>query len=269
MSIHFYPVIKTDICCDDYSVKINGCEVELNTARVSCEPHNRRWPGHQRQIEQTELVNFLSFAIDGVAEFEITPKTPFEKVTIRPKSLGITPEIKDGVIKFTLNKPQYFTVEAYGRSKALHVFADPMPDYNVDFKSDGVIYFGKGEHHAGEIHLESNQTLFIDEGAVVYGIVRAKDAKNVKILGRGILDVSKNKEKILFECEAANNHEALDRIIDDVTDIPLLGSAIYSQWRYFNHWAYNGAEILEPQNRAWFILALSRLVILSEEFVGL
>ena len=29
--------------------------------------------------------------------------------------------------------------------------------------------------------------------------------------------------------QAANNYEALDRIIDDVTDIPLLGSAIYSQ----------------------------------------
>ncbi len=64
---------------------------------------------------------------------------------------------------------------------------------------------------------------------------------------------------------AANNHEALDRIIDDVTDIPLLGSAIYSQWRYFNHWAYTGAEILEPENRAWFILALSRLALLSGE----
>ena len=62
---------------------------------------------------------------------------------------------------------------------------------------------------------------------------------------------------------AANNHEALDRIIDDVTDITLLCSAIYSQWRYFNHWAYTGAEILEPQNRAWFILALSRLAMLS------
>ncbi len=62
---------------------------------------------------------------------------------------------------------------------------------------------------------------------------------------------------------AANNYEALDRIIDDVTDIPLLGSAIYSQWRYFNHWAYTGAEILEPENRAWFILALSRLALLS------
>ena len=65
--------------------------------------------------------------------------------------------------------------------------------------------------------------------------------------------------------QAANNHEALDSIIDDVTDIPLLGSAIYFQWRYFNHWAYDAAEILAPQNRAWFILALDRLVLLSGE----
>lgn len=63
--------------------------------------------------------------------------------------------------------------------------------------------------------------------------------------------------------QAANTHEALGSIIDDVTDIPLLVSAIYSQWRYFNHWAYDGAAILEPQNRAWFILALSRLALLS------
>lgn len=57
--------------------------------------------------------------------------------------------------------------------------------------------------------------------------------------------------------QAANNYEALDRLIDDVTDIPLLGSTIYSQWRYFNHWTYTGAEILEPQNRAWVFLHLA------------
>lgn len=63
--------------------------------------------------------------------------------------------------------------------------------------------------------------------------------------------------------DAASDNEALDKIIDDVDDIPLLGSAIYSRWRYFNHWAYSGAEILEPKNRAWFILALSRLALLT------
>ena len=64
---------------------------------------------------------------------------------------------------------------------------------------------------------------------------------------------------------AEHNHEALDKIIDDVTDIPLLGSAIYSRWRYFNHWAYDATEILEYKNRAWFVLALSRLALLSGE----
>lgn len=58
---------------------------------------------------------------------------------------------------------------------------------------------------------------------------------------------------------AVYNSEALGRIIYQITDIPLLGSAIYSRWRYFNHWAYSGEEILNPKNREWFILSLSRL----------
>lgn len=62
---------------------------------------------------------------------------------------------------------------------------------------------------------------------------------------------------------AAYDSEALSMIIDEVTDITLLGSAIYSRWRYFNHWAYTGEEIMEPKNRKWFILALERLAAIS------
>jgi len=65
--------------------------------------------------------------------------------------------------------------------------------------------------------------------------------------------------------DAASSCDALNRIIDEVPDIKLLGSAIYSQWRYFNHWAYDAAAILNPENRSWFILALSRLALLSGE----
>lgn len=42
----------------------------------------------------------------------------------------------------------------------------------------------------------------------------------------------------LSEENAAHDVNVLERIVDQVTDIPLLGSAIYSRWRYFNHWAY-------------------------------
>ena len=66
---------------------------------------------------------------------------------------------------------------------------------------------------------------------------------------------------------AVHDSAELDKIIDKIENVHLLGSAIYSRWRYFNHWAYSGAEILEPQNRAWFILALSRLAFLVGEAV--
>lgn len=65
--------------------------------------------------------------------------------------------------------------------------------------------------------------------------------------------------------QAATDYEELDRIINDVMDISLLGAAIYSQWRYFNQWVYTGTEISEPQNREWFVLAFDRLAQLSKK----
>ncbi len=209
MSFKVYPVTETKETCNDYAVKINGKEVEVNTARVSKVPFNRRWPGHQRQLNQSEFINFVSLETDGSLDFEIIPKDKFEKVTVRPAALGIEPEIKDGVIKFTLEKNSYFTVEAFGRNRALHIFADPISNYNTDFSDENVLYYGKGEHDVGTIVMKSNQTLFIDEGAVVYGCVKAVDAENIKILGRGILDNSKNKEVILFEANEKNNDAAV------------------------------------------------------------
>ncbi len=210
MGYRIYPVTKTEPVCADYRVRINGEEVLMNTARVSAMPFNRRWPGHQRQIEQSEAVSFLSLCTDETLSFEITPREPFEEVKIRPKSLGITPKIENGKILFSLEKPAYFTVEAYGRNRALHVFADPMPAYDVDKNERNVIYFGKGEHDADLIELHSGQTLFIDEGAVVYASVHAIDAENIRILGRGILDNSKNHAEILFEANEENNKTAVN-----------------------------------------------------------
>lgn len=63
--------------------------------------------------------------------------------------------------------------------------------------------------------------------------------------------------------KAVYDDRELTKVIDSVDDVNLLGSAIYSRWRYFNHWAYTGAEILDPKNREWFILALGRLALLS------
>lgn len=53
--------------------------------------------------------------------------------------------------------------------------------------------------------------------------------------------------------------QELDEIIDSIEDVYLLGSAIFSKWRYFNHWAEPGESITDGANRKWFIIALERL----------
>ena len=61
---------------------------------------------------------------------------------------------------------------------------------------------------------------------------------------------------------AEKDADELEKIINSVTDINLLGSAILSRWRYFSHWIYE--PITEPHNRKWFILALERMAVLAE-----
>lgn len=58
---------------------------------------------------------------------------------------------------------------------------------------------------------------------------------------------------------------ALDGILENVNDISLLESIIYSRQRYFNHWAYDAAEILSMPNRSRFIIALNRLAELCKD----
>lgn len=209
--IKIYPVQQVGEKCDDYSVLINGQEAELNTARVSSIPFNRRWPGHQRQTDQTELVNFLSFATDEPVEITVKPKYPFYTADVRPHDFDGTVEIIPNVeIKIGMNKPQYFTVEPYGRNRALHVFADGIKEYGTEVNAKDVIYFGAGTHDAGIMELKSGQTVYIDEGAVVYATVKAFYAENIRIIGRGILDNSRNKEKILYEQNVENNSVAVN-----------------------------------------------------------
>ena len=210
MSYKVYAVQKTAEVCDDYEVYVNGEKAELNTARVSAYQFNRRWPGHQRQIEQTELVNFLSMESDEEIELKIVPKFPVFGVRIRPRSLAVSAQSNaNGVITVRVNGAAQFTVEPYGKNHALHIFIDPVSAYQIQKTDNNVLYFGKGEHDAGNIYLQSGQTLYIDEGAVVYATLFAMHAENIKIIGRGILDNGKNKEKILYSANAENNDSAV------------------------------------------------------------
>ncbi len=173
-----------------FTAKINGKDVDPCFARVSAMPFNCVWPDHQRDISQTEEAAFISFSMSTPTEIELTAAREFEEVIIRPLSKGIKPKINGRTIRFTIEQAGQYSVELDGVHNPLFVFADPDSDFCVDIADENVIYYPAGVHHAGLIELTDGQTLYIDRGAVVYGWVRAISAKNIRIVGNGILDNS-------------------------------------------------------------------------------
>lgn len=180
----------------DFDIRLNGQSAAAYAARVSAVPHNRAWPGHQRDLSQTELASFLTFVMgDEVVEVELLAARDFEEAVIRPLSENITPTVSGRRLSFVITRPGQYTVELDGPHHALHIFADPAVDFGVKEGDPGVIWFGPGVHRPGLIDLKSGQTLYIDQDAVVYGGVRAVQEERVRILGYGVLDGSEEKRR--------------------------------------------------------------------------
>jgi hypothetical protein len=174
----------------DYAVTVNGETAPVYRCRVSAVPLNQVWPGYQRPLDQTEQASFACWDMTGPVHVKVAVHQPPRHVVIRPLSLGITPQVDDRSISFTLTRPAHCTVEVDGTHHALHLFASPPEGDPPKPNDPGIRYFGPGLHRPGKIELQSNQTVYLAAGAVVHGHIVAKNAEKIRVLGRGILDAS-------------------------------------------------------------------------------
>jgi len=154
-------------------------------------PFNQVWPGYQRPLDQTELAGFACWDMAGPVDIEIRSAVPIQSVVVRPLSLGIAPETRDGCIRFRLAQPHHAVVEVNGEHHALHLLVSPPEQDLPSPDAPGVRYFGPGVHEPGLIRLESESTVYLAPGAVVYGGIQAQGQENLRIAGRGILDGSR------------------------------------------------------------------------------
>lgn len=172
----------------DYSVTVDGRKIKCHRCRVSKMPFNTVWPGHQRPIEQTEVDSFISFDMDSPADIRVKLARRPEDIEIRPLNKNIEYEVFGDEVYFSIKKAGQYTFEADGRHNVLHIFANPKENSdteNVTYK------FENGVFDVGRLHLQSNESVYIGAGAVVYGEIDSTDSENIRIFGRGILDGSK------------------------------------------------------------------------------
>ncbi|MCY7293579.1 MAG: hypothetical protein LH615_15485, partial [Ferruginibacter sp.] len=169
-----YPAPQGLSPSEQYSVKINGKDAFVYASPVPAA--------------------YCSFDINDAVEITIKANRDIKWVDIRPLALDIKPIFKDSTIHFKLSKPAQLSIELNGSIKMpLFIFANP-PEKNKPNKNDAnVLFFEAGKiHYPGIINLQSNQTLYVEGGAVVVGVVKANHAKHIRIAGRGILDGTYN-----------------------------------------------------------------------------
>ncbi len=189
-AIRTWPAPDGEALSEHYQLRINGQAVPVYACRVSAVPFNQVWPGYQRPLDQTELAGFACWDMPGPVKIEVQSQRAVQSVVLRPASLGIRPTIENNCIAFSLERPGSVIVEVNGMHHALHLFASPPEQDAPAPDAAGVRYFGPGVHRPGKIELQSNESVYLAGGAVVYGSVQARGASNIRIAGRGILDVS-------------------------------------------------------------------------------
>lgn len=163
----------------------------------------------------TNVADFAAWTLDetpGARHVKIEVDFPIEKAFVRPLERGIETRIEGGRIEFDLPAAMNLCVEIEGL-KTLFLYANPPETNRPEPDAPGVRFFGTGKvHEVGELRLNSGETLYIEEGAVVKGHVFTSGARGIRIAGRGILSGDfpgeMRKSIVLEDCE--------DVIVEDI-----------------------------------------------------
>lgn len=149
----------------------------------------------QVDIDNVQKASMVQFDMGSVVEVMVKKNNgSVREVTIRPLSKGIEYKQVQNAILFTLEKPQYLSIEFDGdRLHNLHLFANPLETEKYDKEAKGIMYFSPGVHRPkdlpnNQIRISGNTIVYLAPGAVVKAKLLVDKAENVRIIGRGILD---------------------------------------------------------------------------------
>lgn len=250
----------------DFEMVVNGETVPVYTCRVSKNPFNRIYPGYQRSYDQTEQASFVNLISDEVLSITIKAKKPFKKAMLKPFSRGINLQVSNNEISFTLEERGHFVLALDDWHGCLHLFNSKPVKKLKD--SDATYYFGPGIHVAGKIVLKSNETLYLDKDALVFGCVFSKNAENIAILGNGLLDDTMeerfpyNPYATCYEEYTNGNIRLMDCKNVRVSGVSMRNSAVWcfgvfgcenveiDDVKIFGQWRYNtdGIDLVNSSN---------------------
>jgi hypothetical protein len=250
--VHVYPAPIGEPLSKDFKVTVENKKVPVYLARVCSLTTKERQSldnsGSGPEDDPnwgTGLTAFASFDIQDKVEVSVTmPYNAYiQSAKILPSSSGIILAITGNTIKFTIPKSGQYVLETNDNQvNSLQIFANP---FEIDAPSPDdpdVIYYGPGTYQVQSIVVTSGKTLYIADGAVIYGNFTPPEGRetgrkespiislqgdNIVVRGRGIIDGSKCPNRTRSNIEVRGKNIQVEGII--VRDssrwtIPVFGS---------------------------------------------
>lgn len=143
--------------------------------------------GVRYDVLETEAAYFVTAPCREKETVELVFGTGTGPYAIRPKRLGIAAAQEGRTLRFQIPSPLNLLIEPGGEEKPLFFYGVRPETYD----GKATYYFPAGQvYQTGELRLRSGESVYIERGAVVRGMISAYDAENIKIYGQGILDNS-------------------------------------------------------------------------------
>lgn len=161
----------------NYIVKVDGQDVGVYSV-------NNSWE---------KAINFATFELrEGkTATVEVTPLFKYNTYRILPDKYGKKSDRNDNSIRFEISDPKEklsFVFDDNYKNTTLHLFVNPIDDNAPTESTDDFIYYGPGFHKLrNNISLDSGQTLYVANGAVISGHVDISYVDDVTVKGSGII----------------------------------------------------------------------------------
>lgn len=204
--------------CTDTQVKVDGYDCFVYDTNVN---NSRSWSTSYTPPQSRTPITYFDFA--GRADITIeVPDRDIESVQISPLTSAIEANVDEAghQVSFTITEPGNYTVSFNDSTeRALHIFTNEIEKDTPNLNDENVVYIGPGEWEMDTISMESGQTLYIAGGAVVHGTVNSTFVKDVKVMGRGIIDGSEYEgwmgktARIPLQFDSCENVEIKDVIV--------------------------------------------------------
>jgi hypothetical protein len=182
-------------CCFLYATQTNAATLILYDAPAGAQSANDfevRINNQRTFVYNTRPAAFAYFSFNGTVNVTVVCPGEIYSYDIRPKQKAIVATIYRNEIHFTLSGPCNISIEINKNIKRpLFLFANPLETTIHKRGTPNVLFYEKGKiHEVGLVNVSSNQTVYIEGGAIVRGSFIAK-GKNIRLLGRGVLDNSR------------------------------------------------------------------------------